>query len=221
MKILTFNGSPRKKGNCSILLQELLRGAGDAGAECEEIWAQDLDLKYCRGCLRCNLLKKCSIRGDDWENLSSKILAADALVFASPVYFHHVSAPLKKILDRFRSFVHVQIRENGLVHTPWHTWKKDFVLLMPMGASQSAEAQPAVDLFTFITGILGDENRLHTVLGTRLAANRQVSMDREELGNLYEKLQLPGNLVEKDYYKNQEIIKICYECGKNLAMQNK
>ena len=119
MNILAFNGSPRRAGNTAHLVREFLRGAREAGARAEELVAEELNLKYCRGCLRCNVLKRCSIKGDDWEAVSQKILKADVLVFASPIYFHHLTAPLKKLLDRFRSFIHVQITEQGLRHTPW------------------------------------------------------------------------------------------------------
>ena len=113
MNILAFNGSPRRAGNTTHLVREFLRGAREAGARAEELVAEELNLKYCRGCLRCNVLKRCSIKGDDWEAVSQKILEADVLVFASPIYFHHLTAPLKKLLDRFRSFIHVQITNRG------------------------------------------------------------------------------------------------------------
>ena len=119
MNILSLNGSPRRKGNISLLLEEFIRGARESRAKSEEIVAEEVNLKYCKGCLRCNLLKRCAIKGDNWPVLSSKILNADALIFASPIYFHHITAPLKKILDRFRSFLHVQLTEQGLKHTPW------------------------------------------------------------------------------------------------------
>lgn len=109
MNILAFNGSPRRTGNTAQLLREFIRGAQDAGARAEALAAGGLNLKYCRGCLRCNVLRRCTMSGDDWPELSAKILAAEVLVFASPVYFHHFSAPLKKLLYRFRSFIQVQI----------------------------------------------------------------------------------------------------------------
>src|SRR5512137_2904181 len=95
--ITAFHGSPRKNSNSSHLLREFLRGAGDRGARCHEVFADRCNVHCCRGCLRCNLIKRCAIKGDDWEALRLKILEADVLVFASPVYFHHVTAPLKQI----------------------------------------------------------------------------------------------------------------------------
>jgi len=217
MNILSFNGSPRRNGNTSALLQEFIRGAKEAEENVEEIIAQEVNLRYCTGCLKCNLIKQCAIRNDDWQQLSQKILNADVLVFASPVYFHHVTAPLKKILDRFRSFIHVQITEHGLKHTPWHHWQKHFVLLLCLGSSVNDDAQPIIDLFKFIVEVLGPENKLTSIIGTRLAVVNQVRMSKEELSILYSKLKLPLHLVDQDFQRNQQLLQQCYELGKKLA----
>ena len=213
MNILAFNGSPRRRGNTSLLLNEFLRGARQADNHCEEIIADEISLKYCKGCLRCNLLKRCSISGDDWGELSRKILAADSIVFASPVYFHHLTSPLKKILDRFRSFINVTLTEGGLKHTPYHQWNKQFTLLLPMGSSDDRDAQPIIELFTFITSILGKGNQLSWIVGKRLAVAGQVSMSEEKLAGLYQKLGLPSSLSKEDYKRNQLLLQQCYELG--------
>ena len=149
-KIVAFNGSARVNGNTHFLLKSFLEGAEKSGAEIEKVNAHEINLDYCTGCLRCNLIKRCSIRGDEWNELSAKILESDVLVFATPIYFHHVSGQLKKIIDRFRSFVHVQITESGLKHTPHLEWDKDFVLLMSLGSSSDADAKPVIELFKYI-----------------------------------------------------------------------
>jgi NAD(P)H-dependent FMN reductase len=219
MNILAFNGSPRRRGNTSLLLAELLRGVRDAGGQAEALVAQDVHLKNCTGCLRCNVLRRCALSGDDWQALSVKILAADALVFASPVYFHHLTSPLKKIIDRFRSFIKVQITQESIRHTPWSPWNKRFVLLLCMGSSDSADAQPVIELFKFMTGILGHDNTLEVISGARLAVAGQVARPADELAALYEKLGLPANLAVDDSCRNRELLQRCYDAGKRLGMQ--
>lgn len=216
-KILALNGSMRKTGNTATLLNHFLAGAQNHTDHIEKIAAHETSLEYCRGCLRCNLLKHCSIQGDDWEDISRKILKADILVFASPVYFHHVSAQLKKIIDRFRSFAHVQITEKGLKHTPWQEWKKDFVLLASMGSSDDSDAQAVIDLFTFISTILGSGNRLHVIKCTRLAVVKQLEKTEDELEALYSKMQLPEHLAKEDFERNQKLLKQCYGLGNDLT----
>jgi len=218
MNIIAFNGSPRRRGNTSRLLHELLRGAQDAGARTEEIVAEELNLKYCKGCLRCNRLQRCSIPDDDWPALSQKISAADVVVFASPVYFHHLTASLKKVLDRFRSFIHVQITESGLKHTPWQQWQKQFVLLLSLGSSVDDDARPIIELFNFLTSVLGPNNRLTTIVGARLAVVNQVLMTRDQLRSLYPKLQLPVALADVDYERNKMLVQRCYHLGRELGL---
>jgi len=216
-KILVLDGSTRKQGNTSALIQQFSEGAQGNSAVVEHIIAKNLNIKYCNGCLRCNLIKRCSIRDDDWAELSQKIIEADILVFASPIYFHYVTAPLKNIIDRFRSFVHVQITETGLIHTPWTNWNKDFVLLLSMGSSDDSDAQPVIDLFEYMKEVLGDNNRLHVIKGTRLAVIKQVQKTEKELRELYPKLMLDENLATADFKKNQDVLKECFELGKELT----
>jgi len=216
-KVLALHGSMRKNGNTSILLEHFLNGAKNFTIAAEEITATDINLEYCRGCLRCNVIRRCSINEDDWGEVSEKIHEADVIVFASPVYFHHITAPLKKLLDRFRSFVHVQITESGLIHTPWEEWDKVFVLLLCMGSSDVSDAKPVIDLFKFITSILGTRNRLHIITATRLAVLKQVAKNVEELENIYPKLGLPAHLAKEDFKKNQKVLKQCYDLGKALG----
>ena len=217
-KILILDGSTRKQGNTSALIQQFTEGAQANSVEIEHILVKDLNIKYCNGCLRCNLIKRCSIREDDWANLSQKINDADVLVFASPIYFHYLTAPLKNIIDRFRSFVHVQITETGLIHTPWNNWSKDFVLLLSLGSSDDSDAQPVIDLFEYMKEVMGDKNKLHVIKATRLAVIKQVIKTEEELKELYPKLMLDENLAKADFKKNQDILKKCFDLGIKLSV---
>lgn len=216
-KIVAFNGSARINGNTHFLLKSFLEGAEKSGAGFEKIDAHEINLDYCNGCLRCNLIKRCSICDDEWNELSAKILDSDILVFATPIYFHHVSGQLKKIIDRFRSFFHVQITETGLKHTPHVEWDKDFVLLLSLGSSSNEDALPVIELFKGFIEILGPKNRLHVITATRLGVVKQVIKTEDELTTLYPKLGLPQNLVEGDYHKNQQIIQKCFELGEKLS----
>lgn len=213
MKILAFSGSPRRFGNSVHLLNRFLAGAIESGATTEIIYANGVDIKNCRGCLRCNLLQKCVIRNDDWPEISVKILEADAVVFASPVYFHHLAAPLKNILDRFRSFIHVQITATGLIHTPWQKWNKKFILLLSQGSPDEKDAMPIVDLFKFLVKELGHDNSLQTLIGSRLAIENQIVFSENELIELYPKLKLPVELAHIDCIKNQQLLAECYSSG--------
>jgi len=219
-KILAFNGSPRPSGNTAHLLNAFLSGAEENGAVPDLYHPHKLNLKECTGCLRCNVLKRCSLRDDDWEELSIKIVESDVLVFGSPIYFHHVPSSLKKLLDRFRSLVHVRITETGLIHTPYHEWNKDIVLILSMGASRTDDAQPVIDLFNYLSSIMGPNNKLHVITGTRLAMVKQVMLNEDELKVLYGKMGLAQSLASDDFKKNMKLLLQCHNLGTKLSKAN-
>ena len=216
-KILAFNGSPRPRGNTAHLLDAFISGASENGTICELFHPHKLNLKECTGCLRCNVLKRCSLQDDDWAELSTRIVESEVLVFGSPIYFHHVPSSMKKLLDRFRSLVHVRITETGLIHTPYHEWSKDIVLILSLGASQIDDAQPVIDLFNYISSIMGPGNRLHVITGTRLAMVNQVKHNEEELKTLYRKMGLSESLAAGDFQINSKLLAQCHELGKRLS----
>jgi multimeric flavodoxin WrbA len=98
-KIFAFIGSPRKGGNSELLTRELLKAAEEDGAETEAIRLAEYDLKPCDACLSCRKTKKCKIN-DDGEKLYSKIMEADGIVLATPVYFGSCSPLTKIFVDR-------------------------------------------------------------------------------------------------------------------------
>ncbi len=216
-KIVALNGSPRAAGNTAHLLHAFVEGAGENSFVQQVYSSHTLNLKDCTGCLRCNVLKRCAISGDDWAGLSNRILESDVLVFASPIYFHHLPASLKRVLDRFRSFAHVQMTETGLVHTPHQEWSKEFVLILTMGSPGTSDAQPVIDLFHYICSIMGPKNRLHVITGTRLGTVNHVIKNEDELLELYRKLKLPEHLAGEDYIKNRELMEQCRRLGRTLS----
>jgi len=217
MKITAFDGSPRKNGNSTMLLSAFIKGAGNNCAEIETFKTDSLDLKACRGCLMCNTLKRCAIRKDYWPELSSKILESDVLVFASPIYFHHTTSSMKRLLDRFRSFIHVQITEDGLIHTPHQKWEKTICLLTAHGSPAVADALPLIDLFKFMTETMGPDNDFYNLAAVRLAVSGQISYDEESLIKLYQKLEIPPGLAAADAVRNRNFLFEAEELGKRVA----
>lgn len=99
MNILAINGSPRRGGNTDILLAAFLEGAGTAGAKSEIIEASRLSIKPCSECLACYEKGICIIK-DDMERVYGRILSADAIVLASPIFFYGVTGWVKALIDR-------------------------------------------------------------------------------------------------------------------------
>lgn len=99
-KILILSGSPRKGGNSDTLCNQFMQGAHDAGHDVEKIWVQGRKVASCLACYYCkDHAGECAIK-DDMTDILSKMLAADVIVLASPVYFYSISAQLKAVIDR-------------------------------------------------------------------------------------------------------------------------
>jgi multimeric flavodoxin WrbA len=99
MKILGIMGSPRLGGNTDLLVDAALNGARGEGAEVEKIVVDRLNISPCREHYVCLKDGKCVIR-DDMDALYPKLLVADAVLVASPMFFYGITAQLKAVIDR-------------------------------------------------------------------------------------------------------------------------
>lgn len=98
-KVLAFLGSPRRKSNNEILLDQALAGAESQGAEVEKLVLNELELTPCQSCGQCLSTGECAIH-DDMEQLYPKLKISDHLILASPVFFLGLSAQTKILIDR-------------------------------------------------------------------------------------------------------------------------
>lgn len=99
-KILILSTSPRKSGNSDLLAEEFARGAREAGHEVEKLSLIGKDIQFCRGCLACQQTGRCVIRDDADRIVQEKMLFADVLVFATPIYYYEMCGQMKTLLDR-------------------------------------------------------------------------------------------------------------------------
>ncbi len=100
-KLLILKGSPRERGNSAVLADRVRAGAVDAGWEAESVSLQSMDIRPCDGCDLCRENIEYCVIDDDMQNLYPKLIEADALVLASPVYWFTYSAQLKLCIDRW------------------------------------------------------------------------------------------------------------------------
>lgn len=99
-RILIVQGGGRPRGNTTQLVEHFARGACDAGHEVEVISLNKYKVNGCLGCNACRYGKPC-IQKDDFNTLAPKLIAADCIVFASPLYFWTISSKLKAFIERF------------------------------------------------------------------------------------------------------------------------
>ena len=101
--ILAIYGSPRRKGNTSLLLRKAVEGARGQGADVREVILRDLKMSPCLEIYGCKKTGRCVIN-DDFQELYDQILACQGLMLASPIFFYTVSAYTKILMDRCQSF---------------------------------------------------------------------------------------------------------------------
>ena len=98
--ILVISGSPRKGGNSDILCDQFMAGATEAGHTVEKIFVQEHKIAPCLGCEYCQSHDGACVQKDGMDAILEKMVKADVLVLASPVYFYSVSAQIKTLIDR-------------------------------------------------------------------------------------------------------------------------
>ena len=125
--LVAVNGSPHAGlGNTSLMIEMLRPTLGQEGFELEVIHLAGLDIRYCTGCAFCMEKGKCWI-DDDHRQITEKLLTAQGIILASPVYFFSVTGQMKTFLDR----------SLALGHKPRPTWKPGLAISVSAGSGET------------------------------------------------------------------------------------
>ena len=143
MKILILNGSPRMKGNTNSVSQ-LLKAQLEPLHEVEILNVTKLNLTGCLGCYACRKNGGHCICKDDSNLLNAKVEAADAVIFATPVYWWGISGQLKTAIDKFQS------RSESYLNQP----KKVGLVMIGADALDSPQYRLIREQFDCITNFL-------------------------------------------------------------------
>ncbi len=102
MKVVAFNGSPRKQGNTRIIIDTVLTELEKQDIETEVVQLGGLEIRGCLACNKCfkNKDQRCSNNEDILNECIEKIMAADGILLGSPTYFADVSTEMKALIDR-------------------------------------------------------------------------------------------------------------------------
>ena len=125
--ILIINGSYRERGNTRALIDMVKRGLEWDGNRISEIFLAEKDIRHCRGCLSCFDQKESPIGDcvvtDDVREILERMIAADALVVACPIYWGTMSAPLTALTHRMTALTYDKVLDGGMkgVPVPKHT----------------------------------------------------------------------------------------------------
>lgn len=97
--VLIVSASPRKGGNSDMLCDQFAKGAKESGHKVEKIFLASKKIGYCIGCGVCNSTHKC-VQKDEMAELLDKMVEADVIVLATPVYFYSMDGQMKTFIDR-------------------------------------------------------------------------------------------------------------------------
>jgi multimeric flavodoxin WrbA len=166
MKVIGFIFSPRKEGNTAWIINKILEGSKEQGAETQSWYFSDLDIKPCRGCLGCH--KGDQDRGcvinDDMQKLYGALEQADVLVLGSPIYMGQMSAQAKIFTDR----LFAQISPRFSPHFKEKAVGKKLILVFTQGNPDSGMFQVYFDYTKHIFQLLEfDVIGVHVVAGMR------------------------------------------------------
>lgn len=98
--VLVLSSSPRRGGNSDRLCDQFILGAREAGHRAEKVFLRDKKINYCIGCEACQGNGGACVQKDDMAEIMAKMLAADVIVMATPVYFYTMAAQMKTLIDR-------------------------------------------------------------------------------------------------------------------------
>jgi len=222
LNILALSSSPRKGGNSDTLLNTAIAEARTAGAHVDKLYVSDLNINPCIGCLRCNVLGRCALKGDDWQAFSEKFIEADGVLIAAPVYFWYVPGTLKILIDRFRSMIKVTMGTEHITCTP-RDWKsKNFGFILAQGEPTGDDLKPAIEMLRTFADKVGRGGRVvGEVLAKGPALKGQVAMNPEQLKELFSKVGLPtsDDFINSQYERYQDYLKQARDLGRSLAAQ--
>lgn len=135
--VLIISASPRKGGNSDTLCDRFAQGAEESGHKVEKVFLTAKNIGYCRGCGVCNSTHKC-VQKDDMAEILGKMVGADVIVLATPVYFYSMDGQMKTFIDRT---------------VPRYTEisNKDFYFIMTAADTQKANLERTMEAFRGFT----------------------------------------------------------------------
>jgi multimeric flavodoxin WrbA/putative sterol carrier protein len=194
--IVAVNGSPHGGiGNTSLMIEMLRPILAEEGFDLEIIDLAGQDVEYCTGCAFCMEKGRCWI-DDDHRKIVEKLLAADGVILASPVYFMHVTGQMKTFLDRCLAFG----------HKPRPTWKPGLAISVSAGMGETDTANYLAFLLrTFGAFSVGTLTAMATqpggFLGKEAVEARAVDLARDLARAIKEKRRYPASDRDLRFYQ--------------------
>ena len=101
-KVIVISTSLRRGSNSEMLADQFVEGAKAAGHEVEKISLVGKEIQFCKGCFGCQKLGRCVIN-DDVNAIMAKVMQADVVCWATPIYYYEMSGQMKTLIDRMNA----------------------------------------------------------------------------------------------------------------------
>jgi multimeric flavodoxin WrbA len=191
VRVLGLFGSPRRGGNTEILLEEVLRGAEKEGAKVERRYLSDFTITPCKECHGCDETGNCIIL-DDMEKIYPKLLEADVVILASPIFFYGVTAWTKALIDRSQAL-----------------WARKYLLKDP---SLGKEGKKRKGFFISLGATMGQKVFEGSILTVKYFFD---VLNADYAGDLL----FRGVEAKGDILKHPEALQQAFEAGRRLVLE--
>lgn len=151
-KVLVISASPRKGGNSEMLCDRFILGAKEAGNKTEKIFLGEKEINYCVACEGCRGNGVCVLK-DDMAEVLDKMIGADVIVMATPVYFYTMDAQMKTLIDRTVAR-YTEIKD------------KEFYFIVTAADDRKQELERTVEGFRGFTSCLDGATEKGIIFGT-------------------------------------------------------
>lgn len=117
-RVVVISTSLRAGSNSDMLADQFVAGAKAAGNEVEKISLVGKEIRFCKGCMGCQKISKC-VQKDDVNDIMAKVLQADVVAWATPIYYYEMSGQMKTLIDRMNAMYRMdyQFRDVYLLTT--------------------------------------------------------------------------------------------------------
>ena len=101
-KVIVISTSLRHGSNSDMLAEQFIEGVKATGNEVEKVSLAGKNIQFCKGCMACQKLGRCVIK-DDVNDIMAKVLEADVVAWATPIYYYEMSGQMKTLIDRMNA----------------------------------------------------------------------------------------------------------------------
>lgn len=218
--IFAIVGSFRKIGNTDIIIDKVLEGAKDNGAEINKVYIDDLSIGSCQGCMECRKEGICSVQ-DDLPVIIDGINHADGVIIGSPIYGNYITGQLKILLDRMMGVINkVTYGPQGrLSESRLEKKQRNILTVITAGAPTKDCADDSLKLIRRMFSTLTNNGFMEELIAVNINQKGAIVMELAELEQI---AKLKGSKNPEEDAKiaknqNNEVLNLAYQMGIDLV----